>query len=217
MSYLGSKAASGAYQAIIALMPPHDTYIETHLGSGAVMLRKPRASRSYGIDIDPEVIHSARVECELICTDAVAFLSNFDFISSGRTLIYSDPPYVLQTRGKARYRFDYSDRDHIRLIDCLRSVPASVLLSGYPSELYAQRLQDWRSKSFQVMSRGGVRTECLWFNYEPDACHWSAFAGNNFTDRQRIKRKAQRWAEKYRNLSPPERVAVLSTLMSVHE
>jgi hypothetical protein len=34
MSYLGSKAASGAYQAIIALMPPHDTYIETHVGSG---------------------------------------------------------------------------------------------------------------------------------------------------------------------------------------
>ena len=37
MSYLGSKAASGVYQKIIAEMPPHDTYIETHLGSGAVM------------------------------------------------------------------------------------------------------------------------------------------------------------------------------------
>ncbi|CAI1679267.1 Uncharacterised protein [Serratia liquefaciens] len=39
MGYLGSKAASGAYQAIISQMPPHDTYIETHLGGGAVMLR----------------------------------------------------------------------------------------------------------------------------------------------------------------------------------
>jgi DNA adenine methylase len=36
MSYLGSKAASGAYQAIIAQMPAHDTYIETHLGTGIV-------------------------------------------------------------------------------------------------------------------------------------------------------------------------------------
>lgn len=42
MSYLGSKAGSGVYQKIIAEMPPHDTYIETHLGGGAVMLRKPR-------------------------------------------------------------------------------------------------------------------------------------------------------------------------------
>ncbi|HCN3270845.1 TPA: DNA adenine methylase, partial [Klebsiella michiganensis] len=39
MSYLGSKAASGVYQKIIAEMPPHDVYIETHLGGGAVMLR----------------------------------------------------------------------------------------------------------------------------------------------------------------------------------
>jgi hypothetical protein len=30
MSYLGSKAASGVYQKIIAEMPPHDVYIETH-------------------------------------------------------------------------------------------------------------------------------------------------------------------------------------------
>jgi DNA adenine methylase len=30
-NYFGSKATSGLCQAIIALMPPHDTYIETHL------------------------------------------------------------------------------------------------------------------------------------------------------------------------------------------
>lgn len=48
MSYLGSKAASGVYQKIIAEMPPHDTYIETHLGGGAVMLRKPRRAITGG-------------------------------------------------------------------------------------------------------------------------------------------------------------------------
>lgn len=52
MSYLGSKAASGVYQRIIAEIPPHDTYIETHLGGGAVMLRKPPARHNWGIDID---------------------------------------------------------------------------------------------------------------------------------------------------------------------
>lgn len=41
MSYLGSKEASGVYQKIIAEMPPYDTYIETYLGGGVVMLRKP--------------------------------------------------------------------------------------------------------------------------------------------------------------------------------
>ncbi len=42
-SYFGSKATSGLCQPIIALMPPHDTYIETHLGGGAIMKRKPPA------------------------------------------------------------------------------------------------------------------------------------------------------------------------------
>jgi hypothetical protein len=45
-SYFGSKAASGLCQNIIAIMPPHDTYIETHLGGGAIMQGKilPTAS-----------------------------------------------------------------------------------------------------------------------------------------------------------------------------
>jgi hypothetical protein len=41
--YFGSKATSGLYQNSIAMMPPHDTYIETHLGGGAVMRKKPPA------------------------------------------------------------------------------------------------------------------------------------------------------------------------------
>ncbi len=88
MSYLGSKAASGAYQAIIALMPPHDTYIETHLGSGAVLQRKPTATRSYGIDLAPNVIaKSIHYNATLLCADAVTFLQSFDFATAGRTLI----------------------------------------------------------------------------------------------------------------------------------
>ena len=52
--YFGSKATSGLCQPIIAMMPPHDTYIETHLGGGAVMQRKPPALRNIAIDLDPK-------------------------------------------------------------------------------------------------------------------------------------------------------------------
>jgi len=34
------------------LMPPHDTYIETHLGGGAIMRRKPPALHNIAIDLD---------------------------------------------------------------------------------------------------------------------------------------------------------------------
>ena len=46
MGYFGSKATSGLCQPLIAMMPPHDTYIETHLGGGAIMKRKPPALNS---------------------------------------------------------------------------------------------------------------------------------------------------------------------------
>ena len=41
-AHFGSKATSGLCQAIITLMSPHDTCIETHFGGGAIMTRKPR-------------------------------------------------------------------------------------------------------------------------------------------------------------------------------
>jgi DNA adenine methylase len=55
----------------------------------------------------------------------------------------------------------------------------------------------------------------LWFNFEPGRVHWASYAGKNYTDRQRIKRKAESWAERYRALPPGERLAVLAAVMSV--
>ena len=36
MTYPGGKGGNGFYQKIINLIPPHDVYIETHLGGGAI-------------------------------------------------------------------------------------------------------------------------------------------------------------------------------------
>jgi hypothetical protein len=59
-AYFGWKATSGFYQPIIALMPPHDTYIETHLGGGAIMQRKPAALRNIGIDRNQRALERFR-------------------------------------------------------------------------------------------------------------------------------------------------------------
>ncbi|CAI2121553.1 Site-specific DNA methylase [Serratia fonticola] len=229
MGYLGSKAASGAYQAIISQMPPHDTYIETHLGGGAIMLNKPPALRNIGIDIDPITVEDfpqrdsyfmnlLESRLEIYNADAVGMLASFDFSRSGRTLIYADPPYLLDTRtSRARYRHEYTEDDHRQLIATLRQLPASVMISGYPSALYDELLGDWRSIQFQVMTRGGPRTEQLWMNFDEGAAYSHAFAGTNYVDRQRIKRKAERWASNYRALPASERVAILSALLSTHE
>ena len=215
-SYFGSKATSGLCQAIIALMPPHDTYIETHLGGGAIMKRKPPALHNIGIDIDPRAL--AEFECDYpvqrVNGCAHRFLSDYDY--RGNELIYSDPPYLPHTRTSGRkYRFDYEEQDHIDLLELLKRLPCHVILSGYPSALYEERLSGWRRLELQVMNQGGVRTEKLWFNFTPERVHWARYAGKNFTDRQRIKRKAANWGKRYRALPRAERLAVLSAMMAV--
>jgi DNA adenine methylase len=214
-SYFGSKATSGLCQAIIAMMPPHDVYIETHLGGGAIMKRKPPAVHNVGIDLNRRAVE--KFECdysvELIHGCAHRFLAQYEF--TGRELVYSDPPYLKQTRRSGRrYRFDYEEQDHVELLTLLKRLPCHVMLSGYPSELYEELLGGWQSVELQVMNQAGVRTEKLWFNFTVDRVHWARYAGRNFTDRQRIKRKAESWGRRYRALPRRERLAVLSAMMA---
>jgi len=198
------------------MMPPHDTYIETHLGGGAIMRRKPAVLHNIGIDIDPKPLSA--FECDYpvkkIHSCAHRFLSAYTF--RGRELVYCDPPYLHHTRTSSRrYRFDYEKRDHVELLQLLKTLPCSVILSGYPSALYDKLLPDWRTLELQVMNQSGVRTEKLWFNFIPDRIHWPSYAGKNFTDRQRIKRKAANWGKRYYALPYAERLAVLSSIMAV--
>lgn len=215
-SYFGSKATSGLCQAIIAMMPPHDTYIETHLGGGAIMRHKPPALRNIGIDLNGRALE--RFQCdyavELIHGCAHRFLAEYEY--QGRELVYCDPPYLKMTRRSGRrYRFDYDDQDHVELLGLLKSLPCAVLLSGYPSRLYDERLLGWQSVELQVMNQAGVRTEKLWFNFTLDRVHWARYAGKNHTHRQSVKRKAGNWGRRYQALPRAERLAVLSAMMAV--
>ena len=215
MSYFGSKATSGLCQPIIAMMPPHDTYIETHLGGGAIMKRKPPALTNIGIDIDPQPLAEFTCDYPVQKVNGCAhrFLAGYDY--QGRELVYSDPPYLLHTRtSRRRYRFEYRQQDHIELLTLLKTLPCHVMLSGYPSAVYDDLLEGWNSVELQVMNQGGVRTEKLWYNYEVDRVHWASFAGKNFTDRQRIKRKAANWGKRYQALPRAERIAVLAAILA---
>ncbi len=215
-AYFGSKATSGLCQPIIALMPPHDTYIETHLGGGAIMQRKPPALSNIGIDRSQRALE--RFQCayavELVHGCAHQFLADYDY--RGRELIYCDPPYLRATRSSSRrYRFDYEESDHLELLALLKKLPCRVILSGYPAALYDECLSGWQSLELQVMNQGGVRTEKLWFNFTPERVHWAQHAGKNHTDRQRIRRKAETWGRRYKALPPGERLSVLAALMAV--
>jgi len=215
-AWFGSKATAGLCQALIALMPPHSTYIETHLGGGAIMRRKPGALRNIGIDLDERALSEFKCDypVELVHGCCHRFLEGFDF--DGTELVYSDPPYLASARKSSRrYRHDYGEADHDALLALLRSLPCAVMVSGYPSSFYDGRLEGWRSLSLQVANQAGAVTEKVWFNFEPDRVHWASLAGRNFTHRQTVKRKAASWGRRYAAMPPAERLAVLAAMMAV--
>ncbi|RMH85192.1 DNA adenine methylase [Pseudomonas sp. AOB-7] len=92
---------------------------------------------------------------------------------SPQALHYVDPPYMHDTRVRGAqkgryYRHELDDDQHAELLATLNQLQGMVVLSGYPSGLYMERLEGWTMNTTQARiaaGRGGdTRTECLWIN-----------------------------------------------------
>lgn len=213
MNYDGGKNGSGVWQAIINQMPPHRVYIEAFLGSGAVIRRKRPAAVNIGIEIDPITIAAVQPllsAVDVVEGEAVEWLK--DYPAGEDVLIYADPPYLRSVRSEQRdlYRWEFaSEQEHRKLLDLAKSSPAMWIISGYWSQLYADELKGWRTVKYQTSTRRGAVTEWLWCNFtKPTRLHDYRAVGANKTERQRIKRKKERWRSTLSRMTALERNAV---------
>ncbi len=226
MTYSGGKAGSGVFQTIINQIPPHRVYIACFLGHDAILKYKKPAAASIGIDVDVDVVAWWRVSgprvpgVTFINGDAISFLKSYDW--QGGEFVYADPPYLMSTRSsKGRiYKHEFAtEREHNELLDLLRSLPCMVALSGYQSSLYSARLQEWRSISFNAVTRSGkVAREWLWMNYpEPSELHDYRYLGSTFREREKINRQRKRWRARLLRMSRLQRLALLSSIAELKD
>jgi site-specific DNA-adenine methylase len=220
MHYQGGKG--GVFQKLINRRPPHEVYIETHLGGGAVMRNKRAARSNIGLEIDPEVVGMWTkvnpIGFELVHDDAINYLNNYRF--TGKELVYCDPPYLRETRknGERLYKYEYSCEQHIELLEVLKTLSCMVMISGYESSLYKESLKGWHTHSFRAVCHHGVATEWLWMNYRnPVELHDYRYLGNTFRERERIKRKSERWVAKLQSMPILERQALLAAMHVLRE
>ena len=214
MGYPGGKGKT--YQHFINLMPVHDVFIETHLGGGAVIRKKKPAAVNIGIERDAVVVAAWRQlaipNLDLVHGRAEDFLLAYPF--SGNEVVYVDPPYLPSTRRRSNiYRCEYTHSDHVELLDVLLGLPCKVLISGYASELYDQKLAGWSRRTFTSKTHVDVREEVVWFNYEaPRELHDSKYLGSTFRERQTTQRRLDRLKNKVISMEPRERAAFTAWL-----
>jgi DNA adenine methylase len=205
-----------AFQRIISLMPPHRVYIETHLGGGAVLRRKRPAERSFGVDLDARVVERWRDHplpgLEVVHGCALDFLRRFAF--AGQELVYCDPPYWPDARRRERcYRHDYTREQHRELLDLTSILPCRVMLSGYRNPLYDELLAGWERHDIVNQTQAGPVDESVWTNFEAGHhLHDYSYVGDDFRERERIRRGRRTQVERLRRASPVERAAMLSDI-----
>lgn len=180
------------------------------------MRNKLPAKNQIGIDLDPHVIETWRQDlahhCHIIHGDAVDNILAMEL--DAETVVYSDPPYLAETRRRSRvYRCDYSVRDHERLLECLISLPCKVLLSGYPSALYERCLAGWSVYRFEAKTHVGMREEWVWYNFQkPTVLHDDRYMGSNFREREVIRRRQNRLRNRISQLSEAEQASLYAWL-----
>jgi hypothetical protein len=126
------------------------------------MRRKRPAALNIGIDRDPAAVkgvaagiaENSAALFQFHAGDALPFLRSYRF--TGDELVYCDPPYLFTTRStrRARYAYELGDEQHPALLDILTALPCNIMLSGYWSKLYADRLAAWHATKYQAMTHG---------------------------------------------------------------
>ena len=125
--------------------------------------------RSYCVDCwnrMPSQLYEAAVRLKQVQIENRPALEVIKKFNYDNVLVYADPPYLLNTRGGKQYRHEMNEQDHLDLLAVLSEHKGSVILSGYPSEMYDRELRGWQKiqkKSYNQNS--DPRTEVLWLNF----------------------------------------------------
>lgn len=109
--------------------------------------------------------------------NALEIIKRYD---SSTTTFYLDPPYIINTRVRGKYKYECTDSFHKDLISLIKKVKGKVVLSGYNHSIYNKL--GWERVEFKtachsvaktrqsgIQGKGSVkdhapRTEILWVN-----------------------------------------------------
>lgn len=221
--YTGGKNGAGVYQQIINLIPPHNYYYEGFAGSAAIFRLKKPADFSFLFDIDKNVCENWGRCLENTPGVNVLNLSVTELLIKAKdfatdTFIYLDPPYLKSTRSckKDYYKHEFTVFDHQIFLTQLLSLKCFVMVSHYKCAMYDEILNGWHQHHFSAQSRKGKRTETVYMNYiPPQVLHDYRYIGNNYREREQLKRQQKNFIKKLNSLPHHLRNSIIEQINSV--
>lgn len=114
----------------------------------------------------PDRLQEAVARIQAAHIDRRDALKTISRVNSPETLLYVDPPYVLETRkGRGHYVHEIDLSYHERLLQALISFRGAVVLSGYDHPLYNDVLSSWYRTEIPTRSNPyNHRFEIVWRN-----------------------------------------------------
>lgn len=80
------------------------------------------------------------------------------------SLIYADPPYLMETRTQKMYAYEMSVDEHLEMLDVLEFHPGPAVISGYENSIYDKYLTGWKKIRIKPpkVEKQAKRMEVLW-------------------------------------------------------
>ena len=97
---------------------------------------------------------------------AVELIRRFNY---SNVLVYLDPPYMPNVRNGKQYRHEmFTEESHEELLETALQHNGPVLISGYDTSLYNDRLKDWnREETVSYSQVCSKKREVIWMNFQP--------------------------------------------------
>ncbi len=220
-TYNGGKSGNGCYQQIINCFPPMQEYHELFVGNGGIFRRLRLPARTVINDLDGSVINKYKKlrskKIFVFNEDALGLLAEINGNASytRTTLIYLDPPYRKEVCKSKRplYKHELTEQQHKKLLMLASNSKCNVVISHYPDALYNAMLKGWTKVDFKSMTRAGLVTERIYFNYpKPLLLQEPRYIGNDYREREIIKRKTKRWINRLHKMDKLQRISILSSI-----
>ena len=222
--YPGNKAIQGILQKIVNEIPRCDVFRELMAGSAAVSSALAVPDENVHLNEKSEKVFQDlrfKYPSRIVTNDcAISIITFLPDKPKREEMIFLDPPYRLHTRPHSQklYEHEMSDDDHVQLLSAVlaKGENYKFMIIHPDDEMYNTMLASWRKVPVKIRYRNKTSLEVLYMNYPaPEVLQDYKFLGDGCHDRQRIKRKGDRWIAKLKGLPIVEQNYILDRLATI--